>query len=754
MVAQDYTKFIEGLIVTRVPSERLAARKAAEKEARELIATNLGHLSQPQLLNLFKLADRDFSDGQNKENRFGVTFLGSNSKQICAQPEKVNQWIKELWEATEISAYSLVDQFIKEKPIKGAGSSFPSLILYLRDPAVFNIWIKALIAGIEIANDGTLINDYKSYNSAVNEFKTSYQLEPQSLDIVLTRLGRKDASLPANIIKSLARSVPPPTDILTAKSISITDDYIFTSECFDLLAKLHADPTAATYQDNKDKIKDNIEKPLQSLLKEVVTHLPAKIVSEMETEKKIFARMLKNDWGQGGAWDFYWGALFPKGGKRTEDAQLFIWIDHESLEAGFYMGEQGKTQKVLFLKNAELYGKEIGKLLDAQPRDKTLSLGGDDRIFNGNDLTFTQWLKEVTDKRMRAGVSIKRAEVLTISRKELVNRISILFKQLFPLVLMATLENPMSEAVAFLNGSMTKPIQPAADKYSVQDALAEVFVDETGFQEILDLLRYKKNIILQGPPGVGKTYIAKRLAYAMMGVKDLSRVEMIQFHQSYSYEDFIQGYRPNDDGGFSLKNGTFFEFCQLAQEDLGRDYFFVIDEINRGNLSKIFGELLMLIETDKRGEEFAVPLTYSRTANDRFCIPENLHIIGTMNTADRSLAMVDFALRRRFSFIDLKPCFEEKFVIHLEGKGVPADLIQKIVEKVSSLNNDIRGDKKNLGAGFCIGHSFFCPNGSTSLHDSEWYSMVVKREIAPLLKEYWFDDEDKADRKILALLSD
>ncbi|MCW6088161.1 AAA family ATPase [Clostridium sporogenes] len=279
--------------------------------------------------------------------------------------------------------------------------------------------------------------------------------------------------------------------------------------------------------------------------------------------------------------------------------------------------------------------------------------------------------------------------------------------------------------------------------YIKNDFLNDVFISEKQYDTLEILLKRKKNIILQGAPGVGKTYAAKRLAYSIMGKKDDSCIKLIQFHQSYSYEDFIMGYRP-DDRGVSIKYGTFYEFQKKAKENPDKKFFLIIDEINRGNLSKIFGELFMLIEADKRGEK--IVLTYN---DEEFYVPENLYIIGTMNTADRSLAIIDYALRRRFCFFELVPAFAtQEFKQYLLGNNVDKDLIEKIIIRFSHLNSEIEKDP-NLGSGFRIGHSYFCDCSGTN---DLWYETIIKYEIAPLLEEYWFDDIENAKNHIEELL--
>ena len=292
---------------------------------------------------------------------------------------------------------------------------------------------------------------------------------------------------------------------------------------------------------------------------------------------------------------------------------------------------------------------------------------------------------------------------------------------------------------SFLDSDDSVDIEEATmvfPEYSAEDFLTSVYMDRERYDAIVGLLRAKKNIILQGAPGVGKTYAAKRLAYSMMGVKDASRVMLVQFHQSYSYEDFIEGYRPSG-AGFELVKGAFYSFCKKAAEDEENDYFFIIDEINRGNLSKIFGELFMLIESDKRGPKNKLQLLYSR---ELFYVPRNVHIIGMMNTADRSLAMLDYALRRRFAFVELCPAFDSVgFCDYCEGLGNPR--FKKLVGVVKSLNRAIAEDE-SLGEGFCIGHSYFCNMKPENCTNAALAS-IVDYELVPMLKEYWFDEPGK-----------
>lgn len=285
------------------------------------------------------------------------------------------------------------------------------------------------------------------------------------------------------------------------------------------------------------------------------------------------------------------------------------------------------------------------------------------------------------------------------------------------------------------------------NSYDRHSFLSEVYMEEERYDELVSLLRRKKNLILQGAPGVGKTFAAERLAYSMLGRADESKVKIIQFHQNYSYEDFVIGYKPSENT-FALQEGVFYQFCHLAGQRPDEEFFFIIDEINRGNLSKILGELLMLIERDYRGHKMALP--YGRIS---FSVPENLYLIGMMNTADRSLAMIDYALRRRFSFFTMIPAFyTDRFKSY--QRDLESEKFDAIIGTVCDLNRDIERDE-TLGEGFCIGHSYFCGGQKECL--DEWLYQIVEYDLMPILREYWFDTPDKTkfwEDKFHALLNE
>ncbi|SNC77282.1 5-methylcytosine-specific restriction enzyme B [Hymenobacter gelipurpurascens] len=284
---------------------------------------------------------------------------------------------------------------------------------------------------------------------------------------------------------------------------------------------------------------------------------------------------------------------------------------------------------------------------------------------------------------------------------------------------------------------------PAPVPYSREQALQELFITEDKLNAVLAALNRRRNVVLQGPPGTGKTFLARRLAWLQLGQTDARRVELVQFHPSYSYEDFVQGFRPNAHGTFQLQEGILLDFCRRAAQEPERPYFLLIDELNRGNLSRIFGELLLLLEADKRGPEHAVRLPYSPADAPHFYVPANVHFIGTMNLADRSLAPLDYALRRRFAFVEMEPEFGPPLQELLAQHGVPAQVVQRLVARLTELNQAIADDPE-LGPEFRIGHSYFCQPPAQPTEAEQWLTLILEQEIAPLLDDYWLDQPAKA----------
>lgn len=502
----------------------------------------------------------------------------------------------------------------------------------------------------------------------------------------------------------------------------------FDHRAFELLADLHKTPTREFYAEHQEQFRNFVENPLKELMAGIAALLPPAMKEILETEKRLFSRITKNDFGHGGAWDFYWGAFYPKGGRRIEDAQLYIWLNRECLEYGFYIGAYGDEQRTRFLNNVrrrrEALTAALTQHLDPNryifgaPRDDDGTLATETASDNPHD-----WLANIAERSLSARVSLSRDRVLATSATDLLDQILDAFRQLFPLVLLAISDDPLS-AIAEYWGTEDddREIEPV---YTLDECAAQTGFDVTTLRSWARATERKGQAIFYGPPGTGKTFIAERIARHIVGGGD-GFTDLVQFHPAYAYEDFIQGIRPitRADGTleYQMVPGRFLEFCRRAQARSGRCVL-IIDEINRANLSRVFGELMYLLEYRDRD----IPLSGGGT----FRIPNNVRMLGTMNTADRSIALVDHALRRRFAFIHLRPEFDVLRVYHEHtGKSVDG-----LIEKLIQINQAIGDENYHLGITF-----FMDPALDDNLEG------IWQMEIEPYLEEYFFDDPKTVDR--------
>jgi len=492
------------------------------------------------------------------------------------------------------------------------------------------------------------------------------------------------------------------------------------------LDKLSEDTSYEAVKPIAEDIHKEVVNPIRNVFKEISSTFDSKNILNLEKEKNIMGKLFKPN-PKTGTYPYIWGAFYQKGKKKDNSMQFFIWICKDYLSCGVYYSKKNSQVKERIVKN--LIGNESGlkKYFNEEFFknnlffDATFIPGKDREPYKVNDIK--ELIQLYQEKDLDIGKILTREQVIK-EGSNIINTIKDVFDRLVPAYVLGITEEP----IKFLNDYYNIP-EVIDDKITKKKILKEIFLKEEKFNQICSLLENskKKQIIFQGPPGTGKTFVAQKIALYL--TQSENRIETIQFHPSYSYEDFIEGYRPKN-GKFELEAGIFKLFCERARKDGDKKYVLIIDEINRGNLSKIFGELLYLLEyRDKK-----VKLTYSQ---EEFFIPENVYIIGTMNTADRSLAIMDYALRRRFYFVDIK-CETKRLEEWLKENGCTIS-VEELIGAIENMNKLIEEEMHSKD--FAIGHSYFMREGL----DSDKLEEVINYEVEPLLKEYFFDKEGKAE---------
>lgn len=725
--AEQIARWLEEL-----PAERLKARQAGETRARALLEAKLGQFTAADVRQFLTDLSADW-DGQLRQDRFMPAFYGASANQIVETLPAFNRWTQRLWQATDAELDALLDEFWAAQEVAGAGTSLPTAALYLRDPLAYNIWLPVMSEGLEQVSDflpgrWRTAEGYRRYNAALNAFRAQYQLPPQCLDVILWKIARVRKW---NAVQDRDDSVTYGTAFTG-----------FTPDVFTFLQELATNNSEEWMHrhDNANELRYQrvLREPLRELFKAVAPTVK-ELDPTFETEAKfgkVLAVIRKRFPDEEGPYHtHYWGAFYRQGRTKQTDAQLFVIVHPTHVNVGLSVaGAQGSEVVERFRRNLRQAPEVFLALLKTLPLGCSINTAARHGMQEKSRLK-VETLADVAQLLEPQLIDIERlypADDPCLQRPDFAQEVVTLFQALYPLYRFVVTDDP-AELAALLPPEMSEDetVEPEP-RLTLAGVSAATYLDPEFLRQVEFLFQDKKQIIFYGPPGTGKTFVARWLARYWVDIapEPGGEVQVVQFHPSYAYEEFVEGIRPQSertaDGhheiSYPVKKGLFRRFCDEARQHPQQHYVLILDEINRGELPRIFGELLYLLEY--RTE--IVTLPYS---GERFAIPANLYLIGTLNTADRSIALVDHALRRRFHFVALKP--EPEIVrAYFEHRGQTdrlwlADLLELVNTK---LQQD--GIEWHLH----IGHSHFLrPN----LDDTQ-LRLIWEHSIRPTLEEYFY----------------
>jgi 5-methylcytosine-specific restriction protein B len=684
------------------PFDKLFADRAEAEAALELMAEVLAALGVTT----------------NDDARFAVTY-SANTRRLtldfgpwcmmrCWPVERVRRLQLALFERSGVLDDLPIDFRFKE-----ADQDRP-VVLRTMQPATLNDDIRS--SSLDTAREAKALFGHRNSSNwrryHIEEIGAAL-LDPTKCDTLLTN-GLSGVS-----------PEPEPTPI-----IEPVEHPAFSEEARDLLVAMDADPTKAFYAEHKESLTEHVQEPVRAFLKRIAARVSPQLRDSLEVEKRLFGVFNKNDYGKGGAWPFYWGAFYPLGGTKTRDCQLFVTLSADGFAYGFSIGNYASDNHKRFRKNINENRQALTAALGDTINAPEFHFGdankseGEKGAPGPPDLDLDGWFTSIESSGPQVHVDVAWDELLATEMPTLEARVTNAFDRLFPLMLLGTLDDPLPAVDEYLS-SFTDDQHDEEDTnpaYTLDDLAAETSLPKENLERWLRAIERKGQAILYGPPGTGKTYVAERIAkHLVAGGTGVS--ELVQFHPAYAYEDFMQGIRPKarDGGGldYPVVDGRFKQFCQQARGRKGLSVL-IIDEVNRANLARVFGELMYLLEYRDK----SIPLASGGT----FSIPGNVRIIGTMNTADRSIALVDHALRRRFAFLPLYPDYQMLTDFH-EKAGNDFDPA-KLVGVLKELNRKIGDHHYEVGTSF-----FLRPDIEQQLPD------VWAMEIEPYLEEYFFDQQ-------------